>query len=104
LARNVTSKRLQKAILDAGTKQVRAETATGALRARAIGDAVRAFPAVAALPGAASGRLDLGRHGPRFGHRRIDPSADETWAAKVAAKKKARHAAFLVHLGRAPIH
>ena len=104
LARNVTSKRLQKAILDAGTKQVQAETATGALRARAIGDVVRAFPVVAALPGAASGRLDLGRHGPRFGHRPVDPSADGKWAAKVAAKKKARHAAFLVHLGRAPIH
>ena len=63
-----------------------------------------AAPAVAALPGAQSGRMDLSRDGPRFGHRKPDPESPKKWAAKLAAKKAARHRAFLVHLGQHPIH
>ena len=63
-----------------------------------------ACPAVAALPGAQSGRMDLSRDGPRFGHRKPDPESPKKWAAKLAAKKAARHRAFLVHLGQHPIH
>ena len=104
LAANVKSKRLRKAILDAGITQFKEETAEGALRTRVIGDMVRTFPAVAALPGAQSGRMDLSRDGPRFGHRKPDPESPKKWAAKLAAKKAARHRAFLVHLGQHPIH
>ena len=63
-----------------------------------------ALRAVAALPGAQSGRMDLSRDGPRFGHRKPDPESPKKWAAKLAAKKAARHRAFLVHLGQHPIH
>lgn len=104
LAANVKSKRLRKAILDAGITQFKEETAEGALRTRVIGDMMRTFPAVAALPGAQSGRMDLSRDGPRFGHRKPDPESPKKWAAKLAAKKAARHRAFLVHLGQHPIH
>ena len=104
LAANVKSKRLRKAILDAGITQFKEETAEGALRTRVVGDLVRTFPAVAALPGAQSGRMDLSRDGPRFGHRKPDPESPKKWAAKLAAKKAARHRAFLVHLGQHPIH
>ena len=95
---------MRKAILDAGITQFKEETAEGALRTRVIGDMVRTFPAVAALPGAQSGRMDLSRDGPRFGHRKPDPESPKKWAAKLAAKKAARHRAFLVHLGQHPIH